>query len=227
MRMRDLDIRRLLRRHLIGAFGSDPTALIVDELGVCCGKVRVDMAVVNGELKGFEIKSDQDTLIRLPLQIATYGKVFDTLTIIVGPRHLQKIQAVVPPWWGIVLAEYHGDAQLDLRCVRTEGVNQAQDPLALTQLLWRDEALALLQANNLDAGLGSQPRRYLWEALATRFGISDLRAMVRRQLKMRRGWRVAASRTRYGEKSLPSAKSLGSQSSRDGSRTHKYIDHPS
>ncbi len=218
--MRDLDIRRLLRQNLITAFGNDPTALILDELGVCCGKVRVDMAVVNGELKGFEIKSEQDTLNRLPAQASTYSKVFDTLTIVVGPRHLQKIQAIVPAWWGIVLADKREDAPLNLQCVRSEGVNQAHDPYALVQLLWRDEALAFLQANNLDAGLRSRPRRYLWEALATSFGLSDLREMVRTKLKMRREWRAAASRTRYDEKSPLSAMSSGSRSSRGLSRTH-------
>lgn len=48
--MRDPEIRRRLRQHLEDEFGDDPTALILDELGVCCGRVRADMAVVNGEL---------------------------------------------------------------------------------------------------------------------------------------------------------------------------------
>ena len=34
----------------------------VEELGVCRGRVRVDVAVVNGTLHGYEIKSDRDSL---------------------------------------------------------------------------------------------------------------------------------------------------------------------
>ena len=67
--MRDPEIRRQLRCRLEQEFGNDANALILDELGVCCGRVRADMAVVNGELKGFEIKSDQDTLLRLRSQV--------------------------------------------------------------------------------------------------------------------------------------------------------------
>ena len=98
--MRDLDIRRLLRRHLVSKFGTDPTALIPDEFSICCGKVRADMAVVNGELKGFEIKSDQDTLYRLRSQASVYGNIFDTVTIVTGPRHIRKAKKIVPSWWG-------------------------------------------------------------------------------------------------------------------------------
>ena len=84
--MRELDIRRALRKHLGFVFEEDPTALILEELGICRGTVRVDMAVVTGMLKGFEIKSDQDTLKRLPAQASAYNKVFDTLTIVAGTR---------------------------------------------------------------------------------------------------------------------------------------------
>ncbi len=78
--MRDQDIRDSLRQELVAAYGSDSSTLIVEELGICCGMARVDVAVVNGELKGFEIKSEKDTLGRLPAQSGMYGKVFDTMS---------------------------------------------------------------------------------------------------------------------------------------------------
>lgn len=53
---RDGDVRTLLKRHLIEIHSSTPTR-ILDELGLCEGDVRVDVATVNGELSGFEIKS--------------------------------------------------------------------------------------------------------------------------------------------------------------------------
>jgi hypothetical protein len=189
-------------------FGHDPATLIVDELGLCGGKVRADLAVVNGSLKGFEIKSDQDTLKRLAVQASTYNKIFDTVTIIVAHRHLEEIESLVPAWWGIVLAERNGNGSVCLKLRRGEGSNKSLDPFALVQLLWRDEALELLRAHNLDAGLSIRPRKYLWEALVRNFSLCLLREIVRNQLKIRQSWRVDRPRTRCDEKSLLFAKSL-------------------
>ena len=56
-------------------------------MGVWSGTVRIDVAVLNGEMCGYEIKSDRDTLERLPFQIEIYSKEFDKLTLVVGRRH--------------------------------------------------------------------------------------------------------------------------------------------
>ncbi len=224
--MRELDIRRALRTHLDFVYEKDPTALILEELGVCSGAVRVDMAVVTGTLKGFEIKSDQDTLKRLPLQASAYNKVFDTLTIVVGARHLQRIVAMVPPWWGILVLDGRPGDQPSLQCFRPEALNSDLDALALVQLLWRDEALAMLRANGLEAGLRSKPRRHLWEALARNIPLSDLREMVRTKLKARQGWPSAGLQKPDGVTSLPSAKLLDYRSRRADSRIRRYSSRP-
>src|SRR5271170_7013537 len=116
--MRDVDIRTALRRHLSATCDDDPTTLILDELGICSGSVRVDIAVVNGSLKGFEIKSDSDTLDRLANQADAYNKVFDTLSVVVEKRHLKKVRSMVPAWWGIYLAEARESGDVDLESVR-------------------------------------------------------------------------------------------------------------
>ena len=64
--MRDSEIRNTLRATLLSEHAGDPTAVVIDELGICQGSARIDMAVVNGSLNGYEIKSDLDTLARLP-----------------------------------------------------------------------------------------------------------------------------------------------------------------
>lgn len=225
--MRDLDIRRTLRQRLTTDFGSDPTTLIVEELGICRGTVRADMAVVNGALKGFEIKSERDSLSRLPAQVSAYNKVFDTVTIVVAARHLHKVEALVPAWWGIFHADDRGCACPDLVCVRGEGVNIDVDPFALAQLLWRDEALHILEANGLAAGLRSKPRRYLWNALAENIKLSDLRELVRTHLKSRRRWRVDQSRKRDGGRFPLSAKSSNCPSQYAHAHSPGYAGRPS
>jgi hypothetical protein len=205
--MYDLEIRQQLRYYLERAFGNDPTALILDELGICCGKVRADMAVVNGELKGFEIKSDQDTLLRLKSQAFLYGKVFDTVSIIVAAKHLDKVRKMVPRWWGVVIAEEIGRARPRFTIYRREGGNLNPDPLSIAQLIWRNEALEVLKLNGLASGLSSKPRRFLWEALVQNFPLADLRTLVRRQLKARGNWRSVVLRTQCDEKSQLASRS--------------------
>jgi hypothetical protein len=68
-------------------------------MGIWSGSVRIDVAVINGELTGYELKSDRDTLERLPLQAELYSRVFDRLILVVGKRHAKKAIEHIPEWW--------------------------------------------------------------------------------------------------------------------------------
>lgn len=94
--MRDRDVRQALHRKVLKEHHGDADTLVLDELGLRHGTCRVDIAVVNGYLHGYEIKSDSDTLERLPAQIATYGLVLDRATLVVGERHLEKAKPLIP-----------------------------------------------------------------------------------------------------------------------------------
>ena len=94
--MRDHDIRAALRAKLSRDFAGDDNTCIVEEMGVWSGSVRIDMAVINGELSGFELKSDRDTLERLPFQADLYSRVFDRVSLVVGERHFQRAVDYVP-----------------------------------------------------------------------------------------------------------------------------------
>jgi len=170
------------------------------------------MAVVNGELKGFEIKSDQDTLLRLGSQASAYCKVFDTISIVVAEKHLKKVTKTVPSWWGVLVADKGTNADVNFRTYREEKINPRPDPLAVAQLIWRDEAFELLKAHNLHSGMRSKPRRFLWAALAENFKVADLQTLVRSQLKARRDWRSAGLRMQCDEKSPLVSRSSSSHS---------------
>jgi hypothetical protein len=104
--MRDKDIRQPLIRELRRSHDTD--TLLVDEFGLCQGDVRVDVAVINSALNGFEIKSDSDTLDRLPAQQHVYSKVLDTVTIVAGEKHVDGILKIVPEWWSVRSARLVG-----------------------------------------------------------------------------------------------------------------------
>ncbi len=187
--MRDLDIRLALREQFGSVHKGDPDTVIVDELGLCRGTARIDMVVINGSLNGFEIKSERDTLERLPAQQEIYSKILDTVTLVTGEKHAKKVLEMVPAWWGLTKAIVE-DGKIKLTCIRTPNPNPNVDPLALAQLLWRDEALALLTEFRLDKGLRNRPRRALWQKLAEHVSAEVLGALVRERLKTRKNWRV-------------------------------------
>lgn len=200
----DRMIRAALLQHLRKLHQADTAALIVEELGLCEGAARVDIAVVNGALEGFEIKSDCDTLARLPRQRQLYGLVLDSVTVVVGATQLSSTRRRVPRWWGIVCAvaeddtSHHLDAfqattQASVRLVpvRAAQRNPSPNAFALAQLLWRDEALAVLRRCGLAGGHDRASRRVLWKVLASHLSLDELRSEVRAAIKARGlSWRA-------------------------------------
>lgn len=220
--MRDADVRRVLRVELERIHESDSDTLIIEELGLFRGAVRLDIAVVNGALKGYEIKSAQDTLDRLPAQAAAYSRIFDTMTVVVAEKHLRRAESMIPDWWGIQVVVDRDGASLMVERVRDESFNPEIDPRSVVQLLWRDEVLSLLDQTSGLKSLKSKPRQVLWEALARAVPLLELRHMVRTCLKSRPKWRVVSQRTRGDEKCQPCAMSLNSQDHNDALRTRRY-----
>lgn len=185
--MRDRDVRAILLDHLTQEHGSDPSTRIVEEMGVWSGSARIDVAVINGELAGFELKSERDTLARLPLQVEIYNLVFDRLSLVTTDRHAEKAKPVIPEWWGISLVQSHPEG-LSILDVRRAEPNPARDPLILAQMLWREEAIQLLDQYDLAAGFRSKSAPAIHSRLAEKLSLADLASGVRTALKARSGW---------------------------------------
>jgi hypothetical protein len=191
--MRDIDVRDALRRRLHQEHASElPDTLFVDELGLC-GQVRVDVAVVNGVLSGYELKSASDTLRRLPTQVEIYSQVLDHATLVVADNHADHARAMLPSWWGVIEATWTG-VDVELRNVTPPQMNPGIQAYSLAQLLWRDEVLDELTQRGLEVGYRSKPRLILWQRLAAEVPLDELRQVVRARLKAREGWRAARKR---------------------------------
>ena len=178
---RDGEVRDLLKRHLVELHHNDET-VILDELGLCQGDVRVDVAAVNGEFAGFEIKSPADTLARWPKQRRVYSKVVDRAWLVATDTTLE--QAVAPPWWGligIIATPNH----LGLRVIRPAQLNPSPDAFAIASLLWRDEAIQALDDLGLARGIRSKPRAFVWQRLVDSVSLDSLRTTVRMALRTR------------------------------------------
>lgn len=202
--MRDRDVREALRRRVLAEHTRDPDTLVIDELGLAHGSSRVDVAVVNGRLHGYEIKSDADTLTRLPAQAAAYSAVFDRVTIVAGSKHADHLENLIPCWWGIKIATQGPRGGVRLADRRTPKSNPSVSPVSLAQLLWRDEAIAILIDNGV-SGVRSKSRAVLYRLLADHVPLNDLRDAVRASLKARVGWRSGAQSVRDACSLPPSA----------------------
>lgn len=185
----DRQIRVPLRQFLCQEYCNDPDTVVIEELGLRHGFCRVDLAVVNGSLHGFEIKSDRDTFRRLARQAETYNRVLDFITVVVGERHANEIMGVPPPWWGIQLAKFDRLDGMKFIQVREPSENPSPDKLAIAKLLWRQEALAFLEKLGAAEGLRSKPRPLIYLRLAEVAGVDALRSYVRDRLRFRNGWR--------------------------------------
>lgn len=178
--LRDCDIRPALRRIVQGSDASN--TVLIEELGLNKGTVRVDLAVVNGIMHAYEIKSDFDTLRRLATQVEHYGKCFDRVSLVLGPKHLKMARKSVPKWWGLVRVTAGADGPR-FCTVRKPRRNPARDARALIELLWRDATLALLERIGAAHGLRSKPRDVLWDQASQRLTLEEIADAVRSHLK--------------------------------------------
>lgn len=189
--MRDSEIRTVLHRRLAAREAGNGHVRIVDEMSVLAGECRIDVAVINGHLEGFEIKSERDTLERLPRQVEAYSKIFDRMTMVCAERHLKSVLSTVPSWWGIEVAKLDRTGSVKLVRRREARANRDVEPEAIARLLWRGETLAALVELGADHGLRSKPRQALWTALVAALPKNKLRALVRERLRARKGWLAA------------------------------------
>ncbi len=180
----DKDLRPGLRDRLLEGHEDDPETVLIEELGLCKGRVRVDIAVVNGSLHGYEIKSDRDSLRRLKAQAEVYSRVMDHVTLVVGDRHLSEARKLVPDWWGILRFEATG-GKPRFKSFRRAKRNPRLDTRALVELLWLEDAIDLLERHGAAKGLTGKPRREVWNRVCEVLGVQQVAEAVRSSLKAR------------------------------------------
>jgi hypothetical protein len=183
--MRDIDVRLAIRQRLRDEFSGDLSTNIVEEMGIWSSTVRIDVAVINGLLHGFELKSERDTLARLPAQVNFYNGVFDKVTLVVAEKHIDSAKSYIPSWWGIISARQEKNGRVVLESRVDPQLNPDVSAIQLSRILWRAEALAILEKHQLDGGVRSKPVEILAQRLAEHLPLPTLRFEVRETLKKR------------------------------------------
>lgn len=185
-------IRSALKKNLKKRYAQNRKLRIIEELGVQHGTARIDIAVVNGIMHGYEIKSDQDTLQRLPEQMDIFNSVFDKMTLIVGKNHLYGAINIVPDWWGIVIAKINKNGSVVFSRIRRAEFNKNQNSVSMAKLLWKEEAVRILEENGEARGFYSKPRDLIYEKLAVVLDQKTLSKKIREAIFFRTNWRSDA-----------------------------------
>jgi hypothetical protein len=173
-------VRDALRAHALITIAGAQAA--VDEFWVPGSNARADLAVIGTHIDGFEIKTERDSLRRMPRQAGAYARLFDRCTAVVAGRLRDAAEQLLPPWWGLTTVSVSGfQTFVDVRPARP---NPAADPETLVRLLWRDEVMAALTT------LGGSPdprasRASLWAQLLAVASLAQLKAAVRHALLTR------------------------------------------
>ena len=182
-------LRNILYKELGNYQKNGYNAEVFEEFGVRHGAARIDFALINGVMCGHEIKSDRDTLERLPEQMIEFNAVFDNLTLVVGKRHLYQAMHFIPEWWGVMVAKVDAHDQVFFQTIRESETNSGQVKISIARLLWRKEALRILEERDSADGVRHKPREFIYERLANVSDINTLKVQVSALLVSREGWR--------------------------------------
>ena len=183
--LRDADIRVALHRELAHE-GEAKDQLVVNELTVAMGISKLDVAVINGRLDGYEIKSDRDSLARLDSQIRQFEQICDRLTVVATERHHARIAASVPSWCGVVVAHAERET-ITFSPIQQACENPNWDVLALMLLLWQTETVHLAHRLGFHAPR-TMPKGLIHTQLAQRIPHDILRTHVLTCLRERSTW---------------------------------------
>jgi hypothetical protein len=108
------------------------------------GTSIADVAVFNGLATGYELKTELDSLRRLPTQIQDYLKVFDNVFVVTATGWVEEALAILPETVGIL----GFDEDSRITHVRSAVSNsEALDAEAVFQCLRRIEYLEALRAS--------------------------------------------------------------------------------
>jgi hypothetical protein len=205
MTVRDSDIRAALRQKIITERAGQEETLVRPEMALLRGSTRVDVAVINHSIHGYEYKNGGDEhMNELYGQVPAFSCVLDKVTILAAGEHLPAIVGEVPSWFEIQEVVMGDKGQIDFRVIRLGDVNRDLDPYAVAQLLWRDEAYKLLLDLGVTGLRSSASCPVLWNELVDRLSLDELRETVRKQLRARRDWHQSFEPRAAGRSRKPS-----------------------
>lgn len=186
----DREIRSALHKKHLRKYHSNPDTLVIDELGLAHGRKRIDIAVLNGVLHGFEIKSSKDTLNRFPDQFHEYQKSLEKLTVVAPSSHMEKLAETAPEWCGLLEVDRGYRGGLNFSCIRKAKLNPNTSLTSLAHLLWRSEVIELLSELGLDESQLVGSKAKLYQLLPGNISQRELSVKIKDFFAKRENWRA-------------------------------------
>lgn len=204
-----LVLKRLLGRHNLR------TATMLNEVRI--GSRKADMIMLNGTATAYEIKSDRDSLARLPEQIRAYREVFGSVIVVTNRNYLQRVQNMVPKDVGMIELT----CRYTLRVVRqVQDQPWRVDPLRVLDVLRIPEARAVLQ--NLGHETPDVPNTMIRSEMARVFKTLDAVEVHRQMTHVLRRNRSQAHLEPFIQ-ALPNSLRTGSLTTQPNSRSQEML----
>lgn len=163
----------------------EPGARFIEEFWTPVSHRRADLAVIGKELHGYEIKSEADTLRRLPRQVEEFSRIFDRCTAVVAEKHKERAEEILPAWWGLVIVE--AGPTLAFRVERGSQRNRGVDLELVVRLLWRAELEEILTYHGVEPDRAGG-RSAMWQQVLSALRRPVICTAVRNALREREHW---------------------------------------
>jgi len=185
----DVEIRSALHGKKLRRDHRNSETLVVDELGLAHGKGRVDVAVLNGWLHGYEIKSSRDTTRRLETQVELYARCLEKVTIISAESHTKDVMRLCPNYFGVIEVRKGERGGMSFQTIRKERLNPDVDPYFIAHLLWKDEALNISIEVGIQEANARLSRQELYRLLSKTLPQRELFKWIKSSIMSRDTWR--------------------------------------
>ncbi|MEJ9216860.1 sce7726 family protein [Paenibacillus glucanolyticus] len=187
-KLREVHVRAALLEELYLKYKDSTDTRIINELGINFGQSRIDVAVVNGIIHGYEIKSESDNLNRLSNQISHYNMLFERVTMVVDKKHLEEVNRVVPSWWGITVVK-NVNGEITLIQKRKGRRRTSQDKHTLLRLLWKEDLESFVDYLGYPKAMKKMKKNDLYNIFSAKVKLDVIRPFVYEALKSRQFWR--------------------------------------
>lgn len=157
-------------------------ATIINEMVVANWSRRADLAIANGHLQAFEIKSDFDSLKRLDGQLKIFNSRFEKVTIVCAPKFTCEVSKRVSSDVGVV--EYQSNNRgVRFKIIQKGRVCSRLNKFVYLGFLLKSEIKDLL--NQYEIAYSNELNRGCLEVLASKLALNKIREFAITSIKNR------------------------------------------
>lgn len=157
-------------------------ATIINEMVVANWSRRADLAIANGSLQAFEIKSDFDSLKRLDGQLKIFKSSFEKVTIVCAPKFTCEVSKRVSSDVGVVEFQSN-NGSVRFKVIQKGRICSRLNKVAYLDFLLKTELKDLLNQHGIT--FSNELHRDCLEVLASKISLNKIRDFVIASIKNR------------------------------------------